>query len=62
MGFKRLNDLELCQHTLVLMQQAKQLEQLMRDNKPVAVAEALTKIESAARSAQWRLLAICDEG
>jgi hypothetical protein len=44
------------------MQQAKQLEQLMRDNKPIAVAEALTKIESAARSAQWRLLAICDEG
>jgi hypothetical protein len=61
MRHSRLNDIELCAHTLLVMQQAKLLEQLIRDNKPLAAAEALTKIEAAARDAQWRLLAICDE-
>jgi hypothetical protein len=56
-----LNDLELGNYLSVLLLQARQVTELTANRRALSLAECLTKIESAAREAQWRLLKIMDD-
>lgn len=56
-----LNDLELGNYISVLLSQARQVTELTANRKALSLAECLTKIEEAARKAQWRLLKLSDE-
>jgi hypothetical protein len=56
-----LNDLELGNYLSVLLLQARQVTELTANRRALALAECLTKIEEAARKAQWRLLEITDD-
>ena len=55
-----LNDLELGNCLSVITYQARQINELTANRKALSLAECLTKIEDAARRAQWRLLELCD--
>ena len=56
-----LNDLELGNYLSRLINQAREINELTANRRALALAECLTKIEDAARKAQWRLMQICDE-
>jgi len=56
-----MNDLELGNLLGVVVYQARQINELTANRKALSLAECLTKIEDAARKAQWRLLKLCDE-
>jgi len=56
-----LNDLELGNCLAVLLYQARQVNELTANRKALSLAECLTKIEDAARKAQWRLIKLCEE-
>lgn len=55
-----LNDLELGSCLTIVLYQARQINELSANRKALALAECLTKIEDAARKAQWRLLELCE--
>ena len=56
-----LNDLELGNCLSVVLHQARQVNELTANRKALSLAECLTKIEDAARKAQWRLIKLCEE-
>jgi len=56
-----LNDLELGNCLSVITYQARQINELTANRKALSLAECLTKIEDAARKAQWRLIALCNQ-
>lgn len=55
-----LNDLSLGQYLNTILYQARQVNEITANRKALALAECLTKIEDAARKAQWRLIELCD--
>ena len=55
-----LNDIELGKHLTTIMLWAREINELSANRKALALAECLTKIEDAARKAQWRLVELCD--
>jgi hypothetical protein len=56
-----LNDVDLCKYTLTITLEARKLAEHSANRRALALAESLTKIEDAARQAQWRLLKLADE-
>jgi hypothetical protein len=57
----RLNDLRLANELSKVHQEARRINELTAQGKALALAECLTRIEAAARDAQWRLLKMADE-
>jgi hypothetical protein len=57
----RLVDRALSEQLVVLTNEARRINDLSAQGKALALAECLTKIEAAARDAQWRLLKMADE-
>jgi hypothetical protein len=57
----RLNDLRLANDLSTVHNEARRINELTAQGKALALAECLTKIEAAARDAQWRLLRMADE-
>ncbi len=51
-----LNDLELTHHLRVVLSQTLLINELARDGKSEALITVLSKVEDAARQAQWRLI------
>jgi hypothetical protein len=57
----RLNDLRLANDLSTVHNEARRINELTAQGKALALAECLTRIEAAARDAQWRLLRMADE-
>jgi hypothetical protein len=57
----RLNDLRLANELSTVHNEARRINELTAQGKALALAECLTRIEAAARDAQWRLLRMADE-
>jgi hypothetical protein len=56
-----LNDLRLANNLSQVHHEARRINELTAQGKAIALAECLTRIEAAARDAQWRLLKMADE-
>jgi hypothetical protein len=56
-----LNDLRLANDLSTVHNEARRINELTAQGKALALAECLTRIEAAARDAQWRLLRMADE-
>ena len=57
----RLNDLRLAENLTQVHLEARRINELTAQGKGLALAECLTRIEAAARDAQWTLLRMADE-
>lgn len=51
-----MNDLELTHHLRVVLSETLRVNELARDGKSEALITVLSKVEDAARQAQWRLI------
>ena len=56
-----LVDPELVKYLITVTGKSREINELSANRRPNALFDCLADIESAARSAQWRLLRICDE-
>jgi hypothetical protein len=57
----RLVDRALSEQLVVVINESRRVNELTAQGKALALAECLTRIEAAARDAQWRLLKMADE-
>lgn len=60
-GRPNLNDVELGKYLITVINKAREINELYANRRANALLDCLADIESAARSAQWRLLKIVDE-